>query len=139
MKVDSPAIGAGGNRLRFPGVLGLFMLCRLLTAPAAAQVAIAAQPETDASLTACVDVAINDHPALSYDCLNRRLRMGDTRSAGQVIDVDAVAREPGNRQVGQYNFSSLSHRMGSNLGHSVMPQRPPPAPRVVIPVPLGTH
>lgn len=120
------------------------MLCGLalgwLSLPAMAQVIAPAPPSSDTHAP-CVDVAINDHPALSYDCLNRRLSMAVAAPAQPAIDADAVTREPGNRQVGQYNFSSLSHRMGANLGRSVVPQRPPPPPRSPNPflTLTGTH
>lgn len=120
------------------------MLCVLALGwpclPAAAQVAATAPASSDRRAP-CVDVAINDHPALSYDCLNRRLTMAATVPPQPAIEVDAATREPGNRQVGQYNFSALSHRMGANLGHSTLPQRPPPPPRSPNPFPTlpGTH
>lgn len=102
---------------------------------------IAPAPATSGDRAPCVDVAINDHPALSYDCLNRRLSMASAAPVQPAIDVDAVTREPGNRQVGQYNFSALSHRMGANLGRSASPQRPPPAPPPSNPFPTlsGVH
>lgn len=74
---------------------------------------------------ACVDVSINDRPVLAYACLNRRL--APVASSPVSADLVApVARDPSNRQVGQFNFSSFSHRMGDQLGKSVQPQRPPP-------------
>jgi hypothetical protein len=108
-----------------------------LTLPATAQVAAPAPASSD-SRAPCVDVAINDHPALSYDCLNRRLSMAATAPAQPAIELDAVTHEPGNRQVGQYNVSALSHRMGANLGHSAQPQRPPPSPPPPNPFPTLT-
>jgi hypothetical protein len=113
-------------------------LCWLVT-PAVGQVA---GPQDVTS--PCVDVAINGHAALSFDCLNRQLTRPAPASPAQIGDIDAVTREPGNRQVGQFNFSAFSHRMGSNLGISVFPQRPvrPPAspPPGTLPiVPVGTH
>ena len=76
--------------------------------------------------SSCIDVAVNDHPVLAYDCLNQRL--ASSASAGEaprLADASDVARLPPNQQVGQFNLSSLSHRMGANLGKSVVPQRPP--------------
>jgi len=75
----------------------------------------------------CVEVSINQHSVLAFDCLSRALApVAAANATAQVRAMDAVALEPSNRQVGQYNFSALSHRMGSNLGTSVLPQRPPP-------------
>ncbi|WP_380037870.1 hypothetical protein [Dyella tabacisoli] len=54
--------------------------------------------------------------------------------------MDAVVTEPSNRQLGQYNFSAFSHRMGANLDRSVVPQRPPPAPPLPLLAPaVGRH
>lgn len=75
----------------------------------------------------CVDVSINQPSVLAFDCLSRVLATGAARPPVPAPSLDAVASEPSNRQVGQYNFSALSHRMGSNLGKSVLPQRPPAA------------
>jgi hypothetical protein len=73
----------------------------------------------------CVDVSINDHPVLAYACLNRQL--APATSAPFTPDLTAgVAREPSNRQVGQFNYSAFSNRMGNQLGKSVHPQRLPP-------------
>jgi hypothetical protein len=82
--------------------------------------------------SSCVDVAVNDHPALSYACLNQQLAASSEVASGPQPQLDAVAHAPSNQQVGQFNFSALSNRMGNNLGKSVYPQRPPPPP----PMPL---
>lgn len=125
----------------FAGLFCLLMVGWLRSAPAGAQVATAAQAAAGDGSATCVDVAINDHSALSYECLNRRLMMTTTAPPRQIFNGDAVVKEPGNRQVGQTNFSSLSHRMGNSLGHSVMPQRPssPPPSRVGLSAPLAIH
>jgi hypothetical protein len=85
----------------------------------------AARGGSDAST--CVDVTINGHPVLAYDCLNQRLasQAAAAGAATPAPDSSAVARLPSNQQVGQFNFSAFSHRMGSNLGKSAVPQRPP--------------
>ena len=83
-----------------------------------------APPSTNAPAS-CVDVSINQQSVLAFDCLSRVLSTGAARPTPPAPALDAVAGEPSNRQVGQYNFSALSHRMGSNLGKSVLPQRPP--------------
>lgn len=130
--------GARRNAPRFPAVLCAMVLCWLPLA-GTSQGIEQAPPLLDDSLP-CVDVTVNDHPVLSYDCLNRQLTMTTATSAGHSIDIDAVIHEPGNRQVGQFNFSSLSHRMGANLGHSVLPQRPPmPQSPGALYMPSGTH
>jgi len=89
--------------------------------------ALAQQPAPSSSIAApsCVDVSINQRSVLAFDCLSRVLASGAATSSPPTLTVDPVTGEPSNRQVGQYNFSALSHRMGSNLGKSVLPQRPP--------------
>ncbi|HEY9130358.1 MAG TPA: hypothetical protein VIM98_01270 [Dyella sp.] len=73
----------------------------------------------------CVDVSINDRPVLAYACLNRQL--APSMSAPFTPNLTAgVAHDPSNRQVGQFNYSAFSNRMGNQLGKSVHPQRPPP-------------
>jgi hypothetical protein len=77
------------------------------------------------NVSTCVDVTVNGHPVLAYDCLNQHLASettGGTTTPG--LDSSSVARLPSNQQVGQFNFSSFSHRMGANLGKSAVPQRP---------------
>lgn len=89
----------------------------------------------------CVDVSVNQHAVLAYDCLSRQLGGDGAKRAGPPPPVlDPVAGEPSNRQVGQYNAAALEHRMGSNLGRSVQPQRPAPAyPRLLPPGMAGGH
>jgi hypothetical protein len=119
----------------------LYLLCAL-AAQAMGQAASPSGDATPGAANSCVDVTINGHQALSYDCLNRRLMSSATMSSGnQLGDLDAVTREPSNRQVGQFNFSALSNRMGNQLGHSVTPQRPPspPPPTTLLGMPIGVH
>ncbi len=104
-------------------VVGWMALCCLCGLPAMVQGQAVASSTAAAS---CVDVSINQQSVLAFDCLSRVLAAGAASSAAPAPALDAVASEPSNRQVGQYNFSALSHRMGSNLGKSVLPQRPPP-------------
>ncbi|GGA31954.1 hypothetical protein [Dyella nitratireducens] len=117
-------------------VLWLGTLC-LVSASAMAQTDAPAQAQASSS---CVDVSVNDHAALSYACLNQRLA-ASTRPAPQPqIQLDAVTQLPSNQQVGQFNFSAFSHQMGSNLGKSVTPWRPPPLqPLPLFGVPVGAH
>ena len=100
---------------------------------------VAVSPHADAN-PSCVDVRVNGHPALSYSCLNQHLAAASGEGNAPALQWDAVTREPSNRQVGQFNFSALSNRMGNALGHSTVPQRPPPAaPLPLLGVPVPTH
>lgn len=88
----------------------------------------------------CVDVSVNDRPALSYACLNQRLASSTHSPSQTQLQLDAVAHAPSNQQVGQFNFSAFSHQMGNSLGKSVVPQRPPPiSPPPLLGVPIVTH
>ncbi|MGO4702975.1 hypothetical protein [Dyella sp. 2RAB6] len=89
----------------------------------------------------CVDVSVNQHAVLAYDCLSRQLSGDGKRPMGPPPPMlDPVASEPSNRQVGQYNAAALEHRMGSSLGHSVFPQRPAPTyPQLMPPGAIGGH
>lgn len=99
----------------------LGMLCVAMPTHADDATVAKAPPRTDT----CVDVSINDHPVLAYACLNHQLAP-DTSAPPAPGLTAAVAAEPSNRQVGQFNFSAFSNRMGDQLGKSVHPQRPPP-------------
>jgi hypothetical protein len=108
-----------------------------LAASATAQAVAPAQTQASSS---CVDVSVNDHPALSYACLNQRLAASAHPASQPPIQLDAVSQLPSNQQVGQFNFSAFSHQMGPNLGKSVKPWRPPPVqPLPLLGVPVGTH
>lgn len=112
------------------------VLAGVLASACAEQVTAAEGPSSSSSVASpsCVDVSINQHAVLAFDCLSRALATGSQQPVAPPPVLDAVANDPSNRQVGQYNFSALSHRMGSNLGKSVYPQRPPaaaPAPPAV--------
>lgn len=98
----------------------LLGICCLGSAAVMVQ-AIACAQTTSSS---CVDVSVNDRPALSYACLNQRLASSTHPTPTPQVQLDAVAHAPSNQQVGQFNFSAFSHQMGSNLGKSVIPQRP---------------
>lgn len=101
----------------------------LMSAPLMAQTSV---PHGAGPSSSCVDVTINGHPALSYACLNQQLAASSQATAGPQPQLDAVTHAPSNQQAGQFNFSALSHRMGSNLGKSASPQRPPPPPPLPI-------
>jgi hypothetical protein len=100
----------------------------LMSAPLMAQTSA---PHT-AGAGSCVDVTVNGHPALSYACLNQQLAASSQVAQGPQPQLDAVTHAPSNQQVGQFNFSALSIRMGNNLGKSAYPQRPPPPPAIPI-------
>lgn len=119
-----------------PPVAVLLGMLSLASAPAMAQTVASAQTGS----SSCVDVSVNDRPALSYACLNQHLASAAHPASTPQVQLDAVAHAPGNQQVGQFNFSAFSHQMGSSLGKSVMPQRPPPsAAPPLLGVPIGTH
>ena len=71
--------------------------------------------------TACVETTDGARAALSYACLNRA--MAATQDGGHFGLGTPVGGRPTNT-LGLYNASSLSHRMGQNLGISVEPFRP---------------
>ncbi|WP_266157145.1 hypothetical protein [Dyella silvatica] len=87
----------------------------------------AESPQTASPSPSCVEVSVNDRPTLAYDCLGQALLSPKAATPPSLL-MDGVVNEPSNRQVGQYNFSAFSHRMGANLDKSVVPQRPPAAP-----------
>ncbi|PMQ04087.1 hypothetical protein DyAD56_15465 [Dyella sp. AD56] len=119
-------------RASWPAALGWLLAC-WCGLPVMAQEPAA---PSSAAPPSCVDVSVNQQSVLAFDCLSRVLTAGASRPSVPGPAFDAVANEPSNRQVGQYNFSALSHRMGSNLGKSVLPQRPPavypPTPAVLL-------
>jgi hypothetical protein len=85
----------------------------------------AGEPTPAATTPSCVEVSVNQHAVLAFDCLSRALA-SPPRPSPPVPAMDGVAAEPSNRQAGQFNFSAFSHRMGNQLGRSVLPQRPAP-------------
>ncbi|HKT28017.1 hypothetical protein [Dyella sp.] len=120
-------------RVQLPALL----LGTLVSASAWTQAVAPAHAQVSAS---CVDVSVNDHPALSYACLNQHLAAGAHPAQQPSLQLDPVAQLPENQQVGQFNFSAFSHQMGPNLGKSVKPWRPPPSqPLPLLGVPVGTH
>jgi hypothetical protein len=98
----------------------------LVAAPLLAQTSASRSSHgTSVQASSCVDVTVNDRPALSYGCLNQQLAASADTGGAPQSGLDAVAHAPSNQQAGQFNFSALSIRMGNNLGKSVYPQRPP--------------
>jgi hypothetical protein len=125
-------------RIMRASVLLISTLFMTTSVPLMAQTSSATRSASQDS--SCVDVAVNDHPALSYACLNQQLAASADTTPGPQPQLDAVTHAPSNQQAGQFNFSALSIRMGNNLGKSVYPQRPPPAtPPPLLGVPIGTH
>ncbi|WP_284319241.1 hypothetical protein [Dyella acidisoli] len=104
---------------------------------ASAAVMVQAMACAQTTSPSCVDVSVNDRPALSYACLNQRLASTTHLASEPQVQLDAVAHAPSNQQVGQFNFSAFSHQMGNSLGKSVIPQRPaPPAAPPLLGVPI---
>jgi hypothetical protein len=121
------------------GRASLIAMLLLASAPLMAQTSLPVQASAANATSSCVDVSVNDRPALSYECLNQHLAAAASGGNTLSPQLDAVTREPSNRQLGQFNFSAFSIRMGDNLGKSVVPQRPPPPasmPLLGVPVPV---
>jgi hypothetical protein len=119
----------------------LVAVCMLLSMHArAGQPMDASKPKNTST---CVDVTVNGHPVLGYDCLNQRLAPETAEGTPtRNLDSSSIARLPSNQQVGQFNLSSFSHRMGANLGKSAVPQRPPALSGSTAPLlsaPVGGH
>lgn len=89
--------------------------------------------------TTCISVEVNGVRTLPYECLSRQLASPQTTvSAEKLRDISPLsarnAARPTN-ELGLFNRSATSIRMGSNFGHSAMPQRPssPPMQSPIIP------
>ena len=72
--------------------------------------------------TSCVEPAHAGSAALSYTCLNQALATAAPMPSP--LDANDVRKVPSNK-LGLYNAAALGHRMGTNLGQSVPPYRPP--------------
>ncbi|MBA4722555.1 MAG: hypothetical protein H2067_15655 [Alcanivorax sp.] len=85
-------------------------------------------PASEADEPSCVEVEVNGHRALPYDCLQRKMMPAAVPEAAKrdnpALDSADVTRLPPNR-TGQFNQSALRNRMGNALGSGVKPQRPP--------------
>ncbi len=99
----------------------------------------AAEPSQPAAETAagCVEVEVNGVRAPSFPCLTQKLRPRAQPAEGpsaQQLASEKIAQRPGN-QLGLFNYSATSQRMGNTFGTSVLPQRPsvPTAGPAVIP------
>lgn len=76
----------------------------------------------------CISAEVNGYKALSYDCLSQRLANPEGAEAArrnQAAMQVPIERRPAN-QLGLATPAATSVRMGSNFGHSVVPQRPAP-------------
>ena len=79
-------------------------------------------PGVHAQATTCVEPAHAGSVALSYACLNQQL--ATSPGMPSPLDTNDIRKVPSNR-LGLYNAAALGQRMGTNLGRSVQPYRPP--------------
>lgn len=74
----------------------------------------------------CIDVQVGQSRALAYDCLSRQLQNPDHQRAARenqkAMNPDISRRAP--NQLGLFNQSATSTRMGNTFGSGVTPQRP---------------
>ncbi|WP_413460316.1 hypothetical protein [Herbaspirillum huttiense] len=126
---------ADGQTITYPIMLHCFPPLRrlLLTLPAwlvltATPMLSHGQPD-DGTAQVCAEVEVNGVRAPSYACLTQKLKPatvgaanGETRPAAPT-GAEQIINRPGN-QLGVFNHSALSNRMGNALGNSVFPQRP---------------
>ncbi|MDC8757967.1 hypothetical protein [Janthinobacterium fluminis] len=79
----------------------------------------------------CVEVEVNGVRTQSLSCLSEKLLPAPAKArpappqAGMA--AEAIAQRPSN-QLGLFNWSATSHRMGNTFGTSVQAQRPAPPP-----------
>jgi hypothetical protein len=82
----------------------------------------------DVAKDSCISVRVGDYKTPSYDCLTQQMLGPENRAAAQknhdaqVFDVSKRAPN----QLGLFNQSATSIRMGNQFGVSVNPQRPTP-------------
>ena len=109
--------------------LTIFSLLMLL-ASAQMPPALAQEPAAAAS-DPCIGVEVNGQRSQSYSCLTQKLQPTPSPQAanpdGKIAASEEIAHRPSN-QIGLFNYSATSHRMGNQFGISVFPQRPTPAP-----------
>jgi hypothetical protein len=80
----------------------------------------------DAAKDGCISVKVGDYRTPSYDCLSQQMLGADNSAAAQknrqaqTFDVSQRA----SNQLGLFNQSATSIRMGNQFGVSVHPQRP---------------
>jgi len=92
---------------------------------------VQSQEEAQRSSTGCVEVEVNGMRSPSYDCLTEKLTPAASAAGAAPVkqmESEAIAQRPGN-QLGVFNWSATSQRMGNTFGTSATPQRPAaPAP-----------
>jgi len=103
-----------------------------LTVLGTALLALAVWPASvfanDTAADGCISVKVGDYKALSYDCLSQQM-MNSEGNAAERKNREAVAFDVSKRapnQLGLFNQSATSIRMGNQFGVSVHPQRPGP-------------
>lgn len=106
----------------------LFFSCSCLTIPAWS----AEADTTDAAnkkAASCIDVVVNGERIPAYDCLTQKLMPKDAGKSQPLPDMTSqtIAGKPSN-QLGLFNYTATSNRMGNTFGTSVYPQRPPATP-----------
>jgi len=79
----------------------------------------------DAAAT-CIEVEVNGERAPSFSCLTQKLSPNGNvarPTAVPPLASEAITQRPSN-QLGLFNHSATSQRMGNTFGSSVYPQRP---------------
>jgi hypothetical protein len=89
----------------------------------------------------CVDVQVEGARAISFDCLNAKLRaeaqqQGD---AAPTITAKDIAGTGAPTTVGTFSYTGTSIRMGNAFGKSAFPQRPPATSFTNALVPTGAR
>lgn len=82
----------------------------------------------------CISVEVNGQRSPSYDCLSRMMAPDEQAVARSLPQFNsAEVTKQGGNALGLFNRAATQIRMGSNLGRSVYPNQPAPAP---VPNPL---
>jgi len=118
------------------GVIGIALAGWVVVPTASAELIaqgthVQSQDETPHSSAGCVEVEVNGMRSPSYDCLTDKLKPAASAAGASPVKQmgsEEIAQRPGN-QLGVFNWSATSQRMGNNFGKSATPQRPAtPAP-----------
>lgn len=98
-------------------------------ADTAAAVASPAATDTGKNAPSCIDVVVNGERIPSYDCLTQKLMPKDAPKPQPNPEMasQTIIGKPSN-QLGLFNYTATSNRMGNTFGTSVYPQRPAPTP-----------
>jgi len=110
----------------------LFFPCLSLAIPAWS-VEIDTTDTANKKTASCIDIVVNGEHIPAYDCLTQNL-MPTVASKSQPpseMTSQTIVGKPSN-QLGLFNYTATSNRMGNTFGTSVYPQRPPTTP--VVPV-----